>query len=51
MFQCFLDPGIPADRFRHGLLVTVGFIDPGNWASNLTITCRFLHSLDLNVHL
>ena len=32
------------DIARHigpGLLVTVGFIDPGNWASNMGITSRF----------
>jgi len=28
-----------------GLLVTVGFIDPGNWATNLTAGASFYHSL------
>lgn len=28
-----------------GLLVTVGFIDPGNWASNVAAGSRFGYSL------
>ena len=28
-----------------GLLVTVGFIDPGNWASNLAAGAEFGYSL------
>jgi manganese transport protein len=44
-------PGPPLDAFKilkymgPGLLVTVGFIDPGNWASNLAAGATFGYSL------
>ena len=38
------------DVFKYigpGLLVTVGFIDPGNWASNFAAGSEFGYSLDV----
>ena len=42
------------DVFKYigpGLLVTVGFIDPGNWASNFAAGSEFGYSLALGGHL
>ena len=46
LFKRHKPPKVAIDLFKYlgpGLLVTVGFIDPGNWAANIEAGSEFAY--------